>query len=112
LADYGKPGNYFERQIGRWSKQYLSSVTQPIREMDALIEWLPANIPASALADTRPAIVHGDYHLNNMIFHPTEPRVLALADLSAEQAEQIRAEGEPGGQLVVTEVDIAAPAKA
>ena len=48
LADYGKPGNYFERQIGRWSKQYLASITEPIPEMDRLIEWLPAHIPASA----------------------------------------------------------------
>ena len=48
LADYGKPGNYFERQIGRWSKQYVASVTQPIPEMDKLMEWLPAHIPASA----------------------------------------------------------------
>ena len=55
LADYGKPGNYFERQIGRWSKQYVASVTQPIPEMDKLIEWLPAHIPASARDDSRSA---------------------------------------------------------
>jgi aminoglycoside phosphotransferase (APT) family kinase protein len=79
LADYGKPGNYFERQIGRWSKQYLASVTQPIAEMDRLIEWLPAHIPASARSPLN-SIVHGDYRMDNLVFHPTEPRVLALLD--------------------------------
>jgi aminoglycoside phosphotransferase (APT) family kinase protein len=80
LANYGKPGNYFERQIGRWSKQYLASVTKPIPEMDALIEWLPQHIPASALDPSKVSIVHGDYRLDNMVFHPTEPRVLAVLD--------------------------------
>ena len=80
LADYGKPGNYFERQIGRWSKQYLASVTQPIAEMDRLIEWLPTHIPASARDDGLTAIVHGDYRLDNVIFHPSQPRILAVLD--------------------------------
>jgi aminoglycoside phosphotransferase (APT) family kinase protein len=80
LADYGKPGNYFERQIGRWSKQYQASITEPIEAMDRLIDWLPAHIPASARDDTRASIVHGDYRLDNLIFHPTEPRVLAVLD--------------------------------
>ena len=80
LAGYGKPGNYFERQIGRWSKQYQASVTQPIPEMDRLIEWLPAHIPASAQDSALTSIVHGDYRLDNLIFHPTEPRVLAVLD--------------------------------
>ncbi|MGA8513733.1 MAG: phosphotransferase [Burkholderiaceae bacterium] len=80
LANFGKPGNYFERQIGRWSKQYLASVTQPIPEMDALIGWLPQHIPASALDPGKVSIVHGDYRLDNMIFHPSEPRVLAVLD--------------------------------
>jgi aminoglycoside phosphotransferase (APT) family kinase protein len=79
LADYGKPGNYFERQIGRWSRQYQASVTQPIMEMDRLIEWLPAHVPASARNDLT-SIVHGDYRLDNAIFHPTEPRILAVLD--------------------------------
>jgi aminoglycoside phosphotransferase (APT) family kinase protein len=69
LAGYGKPGNYFERQIGRWSKQYLASVTQPIVEMDKLIEWLPANIPTSARDESKTSIVHGDYRLDNLMFH-------------------------------------------
>jgi len=80
LASYGKPGNYFERQIGRWTKQYQASITEPIPAMDALIEWLPAHIPASALDASQTSIVHGDYRLDNLIFHPTEPRVLAVLD--------------------------------
>ena len=80
LSSYGKPGSYFERQIGRWSKQYAASVTEPIAEMDQLIAWLPANIPASALDTSRVSIVHGDYRLDNLMFHPTEPRVLAVLD--------------------------------
>jgi len=77
---YGKPGNYFERQIGRWSKQYAASITQPIVEMDRLIDWLPAHIPASARDDTRVSIVHGDYRIDNLMFHPQEPRVIAVLD--------------------------------
>ncbi|MDB5731507.1 MAG: putative aminoglycoside phosphotransferase [Variovorax sp.] len=80
LADYGKPGNYFERQIGRWSKQYVASVTQSIPEMDRLMEWLPAHIPASARDERMTRIVHGDYRLDNLMFHPTEPRVIAVLD--------------------------------
>ena len=80
LAGYGKPGNYFERQIGRWSKQYQASITQPIPEMDQLMQWLPAHMPASAKDESRVAIVHGDYRLDNLMFHPTEPRVLAVLD--------------------------------
>ncbi len=80
LADYGKPGNYFERQIGRWSKQYVASVTDPIVEMERLMEWLPAHIPASARDETMTSIVHGDYRLDNLMFHPTEPRAIAVLD--------------------------------
>lgn len=80
LANYGKPGNYVERQIGRWSKQYQASITQPIPEMDSLIEWLPANIPASAKDDSLVSIVHGDYRLDNLMFDPQQPRVLAVLD--------------------------------
>ena len=80
LADYGKPGNYFERQIGRWSKQYQASITQPIAEMDRLMDWLPAHMPASARDESRVAIVHGDYRLDNLMFHPTEPRVIGVLD--------------------------------
>ena len=67
LADYGKPGNYFERQIGRWSKQYTASITEPIPEMDALMKWLPANIPASARDESMVSVVHGDFRLGNLI---------------------------------------------
>ena len=80
LADYGKPGNYFERQIGRWSRQYQASVTRPIAEMDSLMQWLPANIPASARDPGMVSIVHGDFRLDNLLFHPDQPRVLAVLD--------------------------------
>jgi aminoglycoside phosphotransferase (APT) family kinase protein len=80
LEGYGRPGNYFDRQIGRWSKQYVASVTQPIDEMDKLMAWLPANMPASAKDENKVSIVHGDYRLDNLMFHPTEPRVLAVLD--------------------------------
>jgi len=80
LANYGKPGNYFERQIGRWSKQYLASVTGPNLAMDQLLDWLPAHIPASARDESQASIVHGDYRLDNLIFHPTEPRITAVLD--------------------------------
>ncbi len=80
LAGYGKPGSYFERQIGRWSKQYVASETQSIPEMDKLIQWLPAHMPASAKDETKVSIVHGDYRLDNLMFHATEPRVIAVLD--------------------------------
>jgi len=80
LANYGKPGNYLERQIGRWSKQYQASITDPIPEMDRLIEWLPAHVPAGARDDRLVSIVHGDYRLDNLMFHPTEPRIVAVLD--------------------------------
>jgi aminoglycoside phosphotransferase (APT) family kinase protein len=76
LADYGKPGNYFARQISRWSKQYLASETEHIEAMHKLIEWLPAHIPEG----DETSIVHGDYRVDNVIFHPTEPRILAILD--------------------------------
>jgi aminoglycoside phosphotransferase (APT) family kinase protein len=76
LGDYGKPGNYFSRQIGRWTKQYEMSRTDDIASMNELLRWLPANIPPGD--ETR--LVHGDYRLENMILHPTEPRILAVLD--------------------------------
>jgi aminoglycoside phosphotransferase (APT) family kinase protein len=80
LADYGKPGNYFERQIGRWSKQFLASVTEPIAEMQRLIEWLPAHIPPSARDESQVSVVHGDFRLDNLIWHAEQPRVQAVLD--------------------------------
>lgn len=78
LGDYGKPGNYFERQIGRWSKQYLGDVEAGrVPAMDRLVDWLPRNIPAD---DQQARIIHGDFRCDNMIFHATEPRVLAVLD--------------------------------
>jgi len=80
LADYGKPGNYFERQISRWSKQYLASVTARITAMERLIDWLPVHLPPGARDAATPAVVHGDFRLDNLVLHPTEPRVLAVLD--------------------------------
>jgi aminoglycoside phosphotransferase (APT) family kinase protein len=76
LGDFGKPGNYFGRQIERWTRQYQASATETIEAMDQLIAWLPQNIPAGEAT----SIVHGDFRLDNMIFHPTEPRILAVLD--------------------------------
>jgi aminoglycoside phosphotransferase (APT) family kinase protein len=80
LADYGKPGNYFDRQIGRWSRQYLASVTETIDEMDRLIAWLPAHIPAGARDAQQVSVVHGDFRLDNLVFHRDEPRIIAVLD--------------------------------
>lgn len=80
LSHYGKPGNYFERQIGRWSRQYAASITQPIAEMDQLIAWLPQNIPDLARDPSLVGIVHGDYRLDNLMFDAERPRVLAVLD--------------------------------
>jgi aminoglycoside phosphotransferase (APT) family kinase protein len=76
LADYGRPGNYFARQIARWSKQYRASETEPIQAMERLLAWLPENIPSG----DETALVHGDYRIDNMIFAPEAPRMLAVVD--------------------------------
>jgi aminoglycoside phosphotransferase (APT) family kinase protein len=76
LEDFGKPGNYIGRQVERWSKQYRASETQRIEAMDNLIGWLPKNIPPEAGT----SVVHGDFRLDNTIFHPTEARILAVLD--------------------------------
>ncbi len=76
LGDYGRPGSYLERQIARWTKQYRASETEHIEAMENLIEWLPKNIPEGE----ETTLVHGDYRLDNTIFHPTEPRMLAVLD--------------------------------
>jgi aminoglycoside phosphotransferase (APT) family kinase protein len=76
LEDFGKPGNYVGRQVARWTKQYKASETDRIDEMEKLIEWLPQHLPT----DARDSIVHGDYRLDNMILHPTEPKVIAVLD--------------------------------
>ena len=79
LEDYGRAGNYFERQIGRWSKQYLASVTQPIKEMDQLIEWLPSHLPKGEHMELV-SIVHGDYRLDNLMFDTASAKVKAVLD--------------------------------
>jgi aminoglycoside phosphotransferase (APT) family kinase protein len=74
LENYGKPGNYFSRQIGRWSKQYVAARTDKIESMEKLMQYLPENVPT----DDASCIVHGDFRMENMLFHPTEPRVILL----------------------------------
>lgn len=76
LATFGKPGNYYARQISRWSRQYKASETRSIASMDRLVGWLPKNIPA----DEETRVVHGDYRLGNVILHPSEPRIVAVLD--------------------------------
>jgi len=76
LADYGRAGTYLPRQIDRWTRQYRAAATEPIDAMERLIEWLPANIPHG----DETTVVHGDYRIDNIIFHPTEPRILAVLD--------------------------------
>jgi aminoglycoside phosphotransferase (APT) family kinase protein len=78
LADYGKAGNYFSRQVDRWTRQYRASETAGIEAMDQLIEWLPLHIPQEE--NPQVSLVHGDYRLDNVIFHLTEPRILAVID--------------------------------
>ena len=77
LGDYGKPGSYFERQIRRWSEQYRASETRPVAAMDALIDVLPARCPAD---DGVVALAHGDFRIDNLMFHSDAPRVIAIVD--------------------------------
>jgi aminoglycoside phosphotransferase (APT) family kinase protein len=76
LGEFGRTGSYIERQVARWSKQYQAAGADRIDAMDRLIEWLPSHIPEG----DETSIVHGDYRLDNVIFHPTEPRILAVLD--------------------------------
>ena len=78
LSDYGKLGNYFARQIGRWSKQYVEDTEAGrVEAMDRLVEWLPENVPGD---EAKPRVIHGDFRCDNMIFHPERPEVLAVLD--------------------------------
>ena len=99
LEDYGRPGNYFARQISRWSKQYVASETETIDSMNKLMEWLPNNIPAG----DETTIVHGDYAPHNIMFHPTEPRVMAVLDW------EISTLGHPLGDLTYNTLGWYAP---
>lgn len=92
LADYGRPGNYFERQVGRWSRQYQATADRTIPAMDRLIEWLPTAIPAPTPGGAR--IVHGDYSFHNLLVHPTEPKVVAVIDW------ELSTTGDPMGDLL------------
>ncbi|VAX08429.1 acyl-CoA dehydrogenase, putative phosphotransferase [hydrothermal vent metagenome] len=77
LLDYGKPGNYFDRQIGRWTKQYKASETEHIAPMEQLINWISRNIPED---DGKVSLIHGDFRLDNFIFHPTKSKIIAVVD--------------------------------
>lgn len=77
LSDYGPAENYYQRQISRWSKQYRSAETEQIASMDSLLQWMPENMPAD---DGSVSLIHGDYRLDNMIFHPTQTRIIAVLD--------------------------------
>jgi len=77
LSDFGKPGNYFDRQIGRWTKQYKASETEYIAPMEQLMDWVAQNIPED---DGKVSLIHGDYRLDNFIFHPTKPEIIAVVD--------------------------------
>ena len=77
LSDYGRPGNYYERQINRWTKQYRAAQTENIEAMETLIEWLPSRLPAD---DGQVSLVHGDYRLDNLMLHPVENKVIAVLD--------------------------------
>jgi aminoglycoside phosphotransferase (APT) family kinase protein len=77
LGDYGKPGNYFARQTDRWTKQYLATATDENPNMQRIMDWLDQHMPHD---DGQVALVHGDYRLDNMIFHPTEPRIIGVLD--------------------------------
>ena len=76
LSDFGRPGNYFARQVSRWTRQYVASQTETIDAMDELIEWLPDHLPE----DVPPRIVHGDFRLGNVLIHESEPRIVAVLD--------------------------------
>ncbi|NNC78002.1 MAG: phosphotransferase family protein [Woeseiaceae bacterium] len=77
LADFGYPGNYFERQIGRWTKQYRAAETSTIAAMESLIDWLPSNMPED---DGSVSLLHGDYRIDNVVYHKDEPRIIAVLD--------------------------------
>ena len=77
LGDFGRPGSYFARQLARWSRQWEESPTEDIPELDAVVDWLSAKLPPD---DGRPSIAHGDFRLGNLMFHPTEPRVVGILD--------------------------------
>ncbi len=76
LGDFGREGRYVERQLERWTRQYRASETVPIPDMERLIDWLPAHVPPQ----TATCLVHGDYRLDNVVFHATEPRIVAVLD--------------------------------
>jgi aminoglycoside phosphotransferase (APT) family kinase protein len=101
LGDFGRPGNYFARQIRRWSQQYELARTDSIVEMDKLIAWLPGAVPEE---DGAARLIHGDYSFHNILIHPTEPRVLAVIDW------ELSTLGHPLGDLTYHMMDWYRPA--
>lgn len=77
LADYGKPGSYFERQLNRWTRQYRAAETEPLADMESLIDWLPKNLPPD---DDQVSLIHGDYRMDNFIFEADKSTILAVLD--------------------------------
>ena len=119
LSDFGRPGSYFERQVSRWTKQYRASETETNAAMETLIDWLPANMPED---DGAVSLVHGDYRLDNIMFHATEPRIIGvldwelstlghpLADLAYQvMAWQLPSDGSPSGLAQVDRAALALP---
>lgn len=102
LGDFGRPGNYFERQIARWTQQYAASRTEDIPEMERLMAWLPTAAPPAG--ETR--LIHGDYSLHNLLIHPTEPKVVAVLDW------ELSTTGDPIGDLTYHAMDWYRPAHA
>ena len=119
LAEFGRPGNYMARQVARWSRQYQASETEKQPAMDRLIEWLPCHLPP----ESEPRIVHGDYRIDNLIYHPTEPRVIGvldwelstlghpLVDLAFNSQAWRMAPDENGGLLGLSLEDIGIPSE-
>jgi aminoglycoside phosphotransferase (APT) family kinase protein len=101
LADFGRPGSYFARQIARWSRQYEATKNADIPEMEQLIAWLPGVVPAD---DGRSTIIHGDYSFHNVLIHPSEPRVVAVVDW------ELSTIGHPHGDLTYHMMDWYRPA--
>jgi aminoglycoside phosphotransferase (APT) family kinase protein len=101
LQDFGRPGNYFARQIARWSQQYAAAKDAEIPEMERLMAWLPGAVPAD---DGRAALIHGDYSFHNVLIHPTEPRVVAVVDW------ELSTLGHPLGDLTYHMMDWYRPA--
>jgi len=104
LGDYGKPGRYVERQVARWTQQYRAAETESIDAVERLIEWLPKHVPG----DEQTSIVHGDFRLDNVIFHPREPRILAVLDWELSTLGRGLAGIDPAALKIPSEAEVVA----